>query len=199
MPKRNRRLLLLVAIAAGAAACGPPDGHPPPGKLTVSFVASPANVANLTLSSASLMIDRIMPIGNAPPPGPPPPTHLTIDALSATGASISFDRLPPGLYSRVQFSVDAVMAQGSWRGTPFSALVGMFGGNQIDLRAATGVALDAGQDATLTVAIDVGSWFGGNVLDGATPSGGQILCDMQNNPATTAQLSMRVNSSFSLQ
>lgn len=193
------RLGLLVAIAAGAAACGPPDGHPPPGKLTVAFAPAAANVTDLTLTSATMMIDRIMPLGNAPPPGPPPPTHLTVDALAAAGASIDFDRLPPGVYSRVQFSVDVVMAQGTWRGTPFSALVGMFGGNQIDLRAANGVDLDAGQNATLTVGIDVGSWFAGDVLDGATPSGGQILCDMQNNPATTGQLSMRVNSSFSLQ
>jgi hypothetical protein len=189
---------MLVAIAA-ASACGPPDMHPPPGTLTVAFKPTPPSVANLTLSSVTLVVDRIMPIGNAPPPGPPPPTRLTIDALSTTGASLDFDHLPQGVYSRVQFSVDGVTVHGSWRGTPLTAMVGMFGGNQIDLRSSTGREIGPGLDATLSVAVDVSSWFAGDVLDGATSSGGQIVCDMQNNPMVTGQLSMLVNSSFTLQ
>lgn len=198
MRKLDGRMLLLCATAA-LAACGPPM-HPPPGTLTVAFKPQAASVANLTLSSATMMVDHVVPLGNGPPPGlPPPRPPLAIDALSTIGASIDFDHLPQGVYSRVQFSVDAVQIQGSWRGTPLTAMIGMFGGNLIDLRSPTGEEIGPGMDATLTVDIDVAGWFAGNVLDGATPSGGQIVCDMQNNPMVTGQLSMHVDSSFALQ
>lgn len=192
------RRVLLGCLSVALVACGQGEHHAPPGTLTVSFQPQAAVVADLTLSTAMLSIDRVQPIGNSPPMMPPPPTRLLVDALSPTGASIAFDRLPPGVYSRVQFSVDDTTMQGTWRGTPFVAHVGMFGGSQIDLRASVGAELDPGRDLELTVRIDVASWFDGNVLDGASAAGGQITVDMSSNPQVAGALLGRVASSFSL-
>lgn len=190
-------LLVLAGVALGA--CGPGgDQHPPPGTLTVAFGPVAPSVAELTLTSAIVKLDRIQPIGNGPPPMPPMPPRLLLDALSATGASFTFDHVPPGVYSRVQFTVDDVDVQGSWRGTPFVAHLAPFGGSQIDLRASVGVAIEPGQDATLPVRVDPSAWFGGNVLDGATPAAGQITVDMTDNAAVAGTMLMRLEGSFFL-
>jgi hypothetical protein len=193
------RVLVGCAAAMLAAGCGPGDHHPMPGTLTVDFEPALAGVADLTISSAMLMVDRIQPIGSVPPMGPPPPTHLTIDALATAPATIAFDHLPQGVYSRLQFSVDTVAVAGTRRTTPFSVHIGMFGGNQIDVRANAGQEIGPGESATLVVDIDVASWFSEAVLDGATVSGGQIVCDGASNPMTTGAISMRVDDSFTLE
>lgn len=190
---------LLVCAAALAGACGPPKPPPPGGTLTVTFAPGPASVANLTLTTATLTVDHVQPIGNVPPQMPPPPMILTINALSPDGASLEFEHLPPGVYSRLQFSVDSATIQGTWRGTPLSAEIGLFGGIPVDLRSNGGAQLGPGQDATLTVAVDVAGWFAGDVLDMAMPMGGQILCDGQHNQTVTNRLSMQVNGSFTLE
>jgi hypothetical protein len=193
---RFSRYLLIGALLAGA--CGPPP-QPMNSTLTVAFAPKTASVADLTLSKATLVVSHVQPIGNAPPQNPPPPVMLTIDALSSTGASLPFDHPPPGLYSRVQFSVDDVEIDGTWRGTPVHAMVGMFGGNQVGLRAPSGHELDEGMSVTLTVDIDVGAWFAGDVLDGASMNGGQLECDMQSAPPCAGRLSMQIDQSFTLE
>jgi len=204
--KLLRRVLVTLAALA-LAGCGPPDHHDNPGVLTVSFTPAPPSLPELTLTSATLLVGRIQPVGNRPPPPPPMllPPPLSIDATATTPAMRVFDMLPPGVYSRVQFALDSdrpdipdVALAGTWRGTPFTAPLGMFGGTPIEVRATTGAELEPGHDATLAVRIDVGSWFAGNLLDQAMPSGGQILCDMSNNPQVAGALLMRVVQSFSL-
>jgi hypothetical protein len=188
------RLVLLLVVA-----CGPPEGPPPPGKLTLKLAPAALATANLTLSSADMHIDRIMPIGNVPPPHmPPPPPMLDVDASSTMGASFTFDMLPPGLYSRVQLSVEGVMVMGSWRGTPLTARLGMFGGGMVDVRSATGADVEPSTNATLTVTIDPNQWFAGNLLDGAMTMNGQIVCDMMSNGPITGELNRRVTASFAL-
>jgi hypothetical protein len=194
---------LLACASLLFVACGPPAVHPEPGKLTVAFTPEPPSIPELTLSSATLVIDHLQPIGNGPPPMPPPPMPLMIDVLSTAPVARIFDPIPPGVYSRVIFSVDnrngpAVNLQGTWRGTPFVARLGAFGGNPVDVRGTVGAEIEPGRDATLSVQIDVGSWFAGNLLDQATASNGQITCDMMNNPQVAGALLMRVDQSFSL-
>jgi hypothetical protein len=199
----GKRLLLLglcLGVAAVAGCGGPGQPHPDPGTLTISFQPQPASVAGLSLATATLQLDRIQVIGNRPPPDPPPPMPLTVDALATSATSTAAMHPPPGVYSRVQLSVEQLTVTGTWRGTPLEVHLGMFGGNQVDVRSAsgTGIDLEPGDDVTLPVQINVGSWFADNVLDGAMVVNGRILCDPQHNGPTSMQLSMRVNLSFSL-
>ncbi|HWE31286.1 MAG TPA: hypothetical protein VHB97_24945 [Polyangia bacterium] len=199
MRARSTWRFVLLCASAAAAACGPGHEPHPSGTLTIVFAPMPANVASLTLSSAMLVVDRIEPIGNVPPPpGPPPILHVPIDATSTAEATVDFPHLPQGIYSRLEFSVDNVAVAGSWRGTPFTVSIDMFGGAEIDLRSNVGVPIGPDEGATMTVGVDVSGWFAGDVLDNAMVSGGQITCDAQNNPAVTAQLSSQVAASFSL-
>lgn len=191
------RVLLLCASAA-TAACESGHEPRPSGTLTIVFAPVPASVTGLTLSSAMLVVDRIEPIGNVEPAGPPPMMHVPIDAMSTAQVTVEFAHLPQGIYSRLEFSVDSLAVAGTWRGTPFTASVDMFGGAEIDLPSNVGVPIGPDEGATMTVGVDASAWFAGDVLDNAMVSAGQIVCDAQNNPAVTAQLSMQVDGSFSL-
>ena len=186
-----------VALLGGLAGCGGPDDRPRAGELSVTFIPLPASVPELQLTSATMRLSHIGVFGNAPPPvGPPPPNDLAFDALDG-GVRRDF-MLPPGIYSRVQLAYENVVINGTWRGTPFQVRLAMMRGFPIDLRATVGRALSVDNDVAFVVDVDVGSWFAGNLLDGAVASGGQIICDPLTNPAITMELGMRIGRSFVL-
>src|SRR5439155_3826993 len=177
------------------------DQPPKPGLLTVTFVPTAPATPDLVLSSGTLRLDHILVIGDAPPPMHMPPMQaVNLDVLSS-GGSLTFTMLPPGVYSRVQLVFENVMLQGTWRGMPFQARLAVFRPMPVDLRSPTGKELGHDMDVTFTVGVDAGSWFAGNVLDGASPppGGGTTLIDEQNNFGVTMELTTRVGRSFSLQ
>jgi hypothetical protein len=181
----------------GLLACGGPDAHHP-GKLTLSVLPSAASTPDLVLTRATMRLEHVQVFGNVPPPRPPPPIDLSFDALASGGVSQMFAHLPPGVYSRVQLSVDDVMIEGTWRGTPFTARFMMFGGAPVDLRSLSGHELTPDDDLDLIVTVDVSSWFAGNLLDSAMATGGQITCDGLNNQPVTMELIDRIRRSFAL-
>jgi hypothetical protein len=191
--------VLVVALALSACGPPPPPPPPPPGTLTVQLTPLPVSVPQLTLSTVTMHITDIAAIGDRPPPGapPPPPIEVQLDALSTAGASVALT-VPPGLYSRVLLVVESVTVHGSWRGTPLTAQLGMFGGGLVDLRSTTGVEVGAGENGAFMITVDPGVWFANGVLDSAMVTNNMIVCDQQNNPNIAAQLISRVTMSFSL-
>lgn len=196
-------LALTAALAAAlATACGPAP-TPVPGKLTVRFTPDALTTPELRLDMATLRLGRIVVFGSVPPPPgmmPPMPTDVMLDALSPTGASLTFESLRQGIYSRVQLLVENAALDGAWRGRPFHArLGGMFGGGMVDLRSPTGRELAPGQDVTFEVGVAPNQWLGDGLLDTAVVSpDGQIICDMQQNPTLARELIDRVARSFFL-
>lgn len=194
-------LLLAAAIGAGCDGNGP-GVKPENSTLTVTFTPAAVSVDGLTLTKATLTIDHVEALGNAPPPHPPPgpmpPDHLTLD-LQGAGDSLTID-VPPGLYSRVGFHIEDVSLAGTWKGMPLSARLAMFQGPRVDLRSATPVEVTSGGTATLSVSVDPAQWFAApSPLDSATVAAdGSITCNDQQNQATAAALLDRVPPSFSL-
>ena len=190
------RVALAVALL-GLVGCGGPDDRPRPGELSVTFIPVQGSVPEPQLTAATMRLSHIGVFGNAPPPGgPPPPNDINFDAL---GGGVRRDfTLPPGIYSRVQLAYENVVINGTWRGTPFQVRLGMMRGFPVDLRATVGRVLSVDNDVAFVVDVDVGSWFAGNVLDGAVASGGQIICDPLNNPTITMEVGMRIGRSFVL-
>jgi len=196
----GRVIVLACACACILAACGPASQPPPPGTLTVSFEPQAVNVANLALSSATLRLRSLIALGDRPPQGPPPPVEVTVTVAPPANASFTFDMPPPppGVYSRLQFLVEDATIAGTWRSTPFTAHLGMFGGGMVNLFSASGTEVGAGHDGAFTVTVDANAWFAGNLLDTAMVSGGQITCDQSNNPSVAMQLTMRIAQSFAI-
>jgi len=145
-----------------------------------------------------MKLDHIVVFGNVPPP-PNVGQMLTVNALGAA-QQVKIDMLPQGVYSRVQFGFDMVSISGTWKSTPFTAFLSPppRAMPPVDLRSANAQELGPEMDITFPVALDVGSWFANDLLDQATPMGGQITCDMVQNPDVTMQMTMRVHDSFSL-
>jgi hypothetical protein len=190
------RLLALIALSIG---CAPPPPNLPPGKAMVQFMPASLAVENLTLTSAVMHLHDIRIIGDiAPPPTELIPNgELNLDVLSS-GASLSFTGMPQGVYSRLQLAFDNVVIAGAWRNTSFMAHIAQFGGPRVDLRSADGRELGPGQDIVFVVPVDVPSWFANDLLDGASPMSGQIVCDDLNNPDITLEILTRVGQSFGL-
>ena len=123
-----------------------------------------------------MAIENLTVIGDVAPDGRSMLSDFDLDLLGAT-RSFTFDMLPQGVYSRITFRIDAIHAQGSWRGVPLTIQIEPEDGtpSNVDLRSSSGVELTAGHDATLTVRVDAGSWFAGDVLDSAAQSSSQIV------------------------
>jgi hypothetical protein len=171
---------------------------PKPGVLTIDFVPGAAPSGDLVFSKAALDLDHIVAIGDAPPPNnqPPPMAMLDLDVLGSA-KNVSFDRLVPGLYSRVRFTISQLTVTGSWRGKPLTVNLGGFMGTQVDLRSPAGHELGHDENVTLTVGVVPTGWFDGNVLDGVPESGGTIVVDDQS-PMAPGILD-HISRSFTLQ
>ncbi len=193
------RMLRLIPVALVLAACHPNMQPPMGGSLAVGFTTAPVDVTGLTLTSATMHLAQIVVLGDRPPPGPPMPAALTLDLVAGTGGTLELDLLPPAVYSRVEFVVDNISLQGSWRGTPLTAMIGMFGGIPVKLRSANGEDVGPGMNGTFTVTADPNQWFAGDLLDSAVIANGQITCDGANNMVLGMMLAGRVPPSFTLQ
>ena len=191
---------LLMAAALGAG-CGSAPGTTPPagGVLTLDVAPQPVSVDSLALTSANVSIEGLTVIGDVTPGANSTLPDFGLDVLGAT-RSFTFDMLPQGVYSRVSFRIDEIHAQGTWRGVPLSIQLESEDGSPatVDLRSSSGVELAAGHDATLTVDVDAGSWFAGDVLDSATQTSSQITIDSSNNAALAGELLSRAVASFAL-
>ncbi len=203
----RRHLIPRFAAAAwlwGAAAltgCTSPPGSSSTqdGVLTLAVMPTVSAVSGLQLTSGRVQIDELTVLGDVAPDGRSMVSEFNLDLLSSTGASFTLSMLPQGVYSRVRFSVDSAVVMGSWRGTPFSvALETDDSVAAVDLRS-NGVEVTPGHDGALTLGVDPGTWFAGNVLDGATPVSGQLTIDSSHNAAVAAQLTSRLAGSFTLQ
>ena len=191
------------AVFAGAAAlagCGGASGEPPPpseGVLTLSFAPTPPAASPLTLAAAAVQLEGITVIGDVEPDGRSMISELQIDALS-TGTSVKLGAIPQGVYSRVRFNLHHVSVQGSWRGLPLQVQLERDNGTPVDLSSSEGVDVAPGHDGMFAVTFDVGGWFAGQVLDGATQVQGRIVVDAANNTTVGAQLESRIAASFAL-
>lgn len=187
--------------AALAAGCGqaPGTANPPDGVLTLEITPADTTVASLQLSSATLRVENVSVFGDTAPDSRSMLSNANIDLLSA-GSRFTFTMLPEGVYSRVRFALERVELQGTWRGTPLQAQLEAEddgGANVVDLRSA-GAELAPGHDVTLSVSLDVGSWFAGALLDQAVASSGSIRIDEYDNTTVGQTLVSRVLGSFSL-
>ncbi len=191
-------LLLAASVACG---CGQSPGSQPPadGVLTVDIQPAPVSVSGLVLSSAHMQLENVTVIGDS---SNGRLGEVSLDLLAAA-RMFTLDMLPQGVYSRVTFRVDSWEAQGTWRGVPLQIQLESGDGSttaNVDLRSSSGVELSAGHDVTLTVTVDAGSWFAGDLLDSATQSSSGIVIDgVTNNPSVGATLASRVAASFALQ
>lgn len=190
-------LLVAVALTGG---CGQSPGMQPPsgGVLTLNLTPSPISVSGLSLQSAKVHLEGLTVIGDITS-ARANPSELTLDLLGAM-QSFTFDMLPQGVYSRVDFRVDSLQAQGTWRGVPLQVQVETPDGSSstVDLRSSSGMELGAGHDVTFTVSVDGGSWFAGNLLDSAAQSSSQIVVDANNNTSIGSQILTRALASFTL-
>jgi len=190
----------LLVAAALLSGCGQSPGMQPPagGVLTLNLAPSAPSVSGLSLSSAKIQIENLTVIGDVAS-GHASVSELSLDLLGAT-QSFTFDMLPQGVYSRVDFRVDSLQAQGTWRGVPLQIQLEPGDGSAatVDLRSSSGMELAAGHDVTFTVSVDGGSWFAGNLLDSATQSSSQIVVDQYNNTSIGSQILMRALASFTL-
>jgi hypothetical protein len=178
--------------------CGAPGGSgTPDGTLTVAVTPTATAVAGLQLTSGRSQIEGLTVLGDVAPNGRTMVSEFNLDLLS-TGASFTLSTVPQGVYSRVHFAVDETQVAGSWRGMPLSLALESDDGVAVDLRS-NGVELAPGHDGELTVGVDVGAWFAGNVLDGATPDQGQLVVDKSHNATVAAEIQSRLPASFSLQ
>ena len=191
----------LLVAAALASGCGQSPGTQPPmgGVLTLNLAPSAPSGSELSLQAAKLEIEGLTVIGDITS-ARANPSELALDLLAAT-RSFTFDMLPQGVYSRVDFHVDSLHAQGTWRGVPLQIEIDGADGAAatVDLRSSSGAELGAGHDVTFTVSVDGSSWFAGDLLDSATQSSSQIVVDANNNTALGAQIFSRVLASFTLQ
>ncbi len=189
----------LLVAAALAGGCGQSPGMQPPagGVLTLNLTPAAISVADLSLQSAKVQIEGLTIIGDITS-ARANPSEVDLDLLGAT-RSFTFDMLPQGVYSRVDFHVDTIAAQGTWRGVPLQVQLETADGTPAtDLRSSSGMELGAGHDVTFTVSADGGSWFAGNILDSATQTSSQIVVDQANNTSIGSQLLSRALASFTL-
>jgi hypothetical protein len=199
-PAARRSWGRVAALAAALALTGCGNGPvtpPDEGVLTLRFVPTSPAVSPLALSSSRLTIENLTLLGDVAPDGRSMLSELTIDLLSS-GVSFMFTMLPQGLYSRVRFSVDKVVLEGSWRGVPLHVQLEVDNAPIVDLRSAAGVEVGPAQDVLLAIRIDGASWFAGNLLDTAVVASGEIVIDSGNNLTIGEQLLARVAASFSL-
>jgi hypothetical protein len=207
-------LVSLLGLSGALPACGSPagttiaDAGTQTTPVTITFAPNAPTVANLTLMTATMTLSHVHVLGDTPPSGPPPgPKPMEMDSVTfdaiVAGGSLTLTP-PPGLYSRVQFTVENVMLAGTWDGTPFTAHLATFQGPRVDLRAATAVEVVSGADAgvvAFTVAVDPASWFAApSPLDGLMPdmTTNTISCDDMTNAAAAMTLTTRIGQSFSL-
>jgi len=202
----------LVAVGLMAACDGTHPTDVPQPVLTITFTGRPIDVAGLTLTTATIHLEHIRALGDAPPPGPPPGSHpdkqvdnIDLDLLGGAASNSVSLSLPQGLYSRVQFNFEKVSLVGTWQGTPLQVDLVPFQGPRVDLRATAGQELRSGQDGTFAIVVNPNDWFAAAILDSAMtsvdPSGGgnRIVCDAQNNTAVGVELTDRIGKSFVLQ
>ncbi len=190
---------LLFGTSLGGCHGNPGSNTPPDGTLTVRIKPATPMVSGLQLTAAHAQIDGLTVLGDVAPDGRSMVSEFQLDFLS-TGASFTLSMLPQGLYSRVRFSADETRVDGSWRGMPLHFAIGDDSGSAaVDLRS-NGVDVTPGHDGELVVAVDAGSWFAGNVLDGATPDAtGALVVDGAHNASVAATVAARIPASFTLQ
>jgi hypothetical protein len=199
MARHSLTRLLAAASLSAMTGCGNTPGGtgPAPGTLTVDVKPAAVAVSGLVLTSCKLQIEGLTVLGDVAPDGRSMIHEFTLDALSS-GTSFSLSMLPQGVYSRVRFSVDQMSAAGTWRGTALSLSLEGGDNSVVDLRS-DGVEVTPGHDGELALGVDPGSWFAGNVLDGATVASNQILINGTTNGAVGAQILSAVPASFTLQ
>ena len=171
--------------------------------LTISIAPVPADVPGLALTVAKMRLEHLAAFGNTPPSrhgeGGMGPDDLNLDAL---GGPVSLALpLSQGIYSRVEFEFQDVTIEGTWRGTPFRARLAGFAGRKVDLPATPQELRSDLPPVTFALSVDVGSWFTGTdgpLLDAATASNGEIVCDDQSNTAISVALTDGVARSFSV-
>jgi hypothetical protein len=206
------RWLAALVVSVAASACGPstPPVQAQQPRLVVKFVPS-ALVPDerLTLTTATMRLGHVNVFGNAPPPGPPPTggtpdggapkDRLDFTALTPGGGELTFD-VPQGLYSLVEFHLENIDLDGTWKGVTFHARPAGFPGPKVDLRADDAQEALPDQTITFTVAVDPNAWFANAVLDGAKPATGmtEIFCDDLNNTAVAHMITTQMAGSFSL-
>lgn len=190
----------LLVAAALLSGCGQSPGMQPPagGVLTLNLTPSAISVSGLSLQSAKVQIEGLTVIGDITA-ARANPSELSLDLLGAM-RSFTFDTLPQGVYSRVDFRVDSLAAQGTWRGVPLQVQLETPDGAPatVDLRSSSGMELGAGHDVVFTVTVDGGSWFAGNLLDSATQTSSQIVVDQYNNTSIGSQILTSALASFTL-
>jgi len=212
----SRRALLGslgAAALAGLAACGSSPAEPTPASplVTITFVPASLAVDGLALTTATLHLDHIRAVGDAPPSSPPPgAAPLVVDSLDldalGTGVSLTQD-VPQGLYSRVELMFRDVMLVGTWKGAAFTAHLATFQGPRVELRATTEQEVAAGGTISYTVSVQPSQWFFDAtmqpVLDAATvdasaDAGGTITCDDMQNSSVAMTMTTEIVGSFSL-
>ena len=192
------RLLAAVSLTALTGCGNSPGGSgPPAGTLTVDVAPMTSAVNGLVLSAGKVEIEGLTVLGDVAPDGRSMIREFSLDLMSP-GSSFSLSMLPQGVYSRVRFNVDNVSVAGTWKSTPFT--IALDGGDNtiVDLRS-NGVEVTPGHDGALSVSVDPGSWFAGDLLDSAAVSQSQIVVNLTTNTAVGAQLLARVPGSFTLQ
>lgn len=180
----------LAMLTLALVACAPETATAPqPGVATVAFAPRPLGIPYITLTSASLRLDRLAVIGNVPPPpNQPPPDHpppqdppprppgFELDALS-NGASATIEDLPQGLYSRVSFLVGRITLEGSVQDTKFHVALRPFNAF-VDIRTSDPQELGFDRDIAFDVSLDPNLWFPPGIFSGAMlDSRGDIVCD----------------------
>jgi hypothetical protein len=208
-----RGVCALALVACGLVACSDdaPSG-PTPGVATVAFTPKLVALPYIDLSRAQVQLDRVLIIGNMPPPPPsdqpppdrpppdwpPPLPNVSLDALSSSGSSATFEDLPQGLYSRVRFTLGRISLEGTARGTVFNVSIAPFG-VIIDVRASVPQELGLDRDINLPVSVDPNVWFPPYLFDGAMlDNRGEIVGDEVSNPQIAMAIIQGMTRSFSL-
>jgi hypothetical protein len=195
---RTLALACLCAATAVASACGPPGATQPPkpGALTLNLRPTPPTRSGLTVHGGAMKLEQLSVFGDVAPD----PRGMLSDATVpwASGLALTFTELPPGLYSRVRFSVDEIAIEGTFDGAPLRVNLELEG-LRVDLRSPTGVELSPGHDAALTVTIAAGGWLDGVALESAERDGGEIRLDENHNRDLLDDIAARIGAaSFSL-
>jgi hypothetical protein len=171
------------------------------GQLAMDVAPRAPAVGGLALTDASLLIEGLTVLGDVEPDPRSMAQEVRVDLLGASQA-VGFASLPQGYYSKVRFSIEDPLLDGTYQGATLR--VRLFDAvpddeAHIELRLPSGVDVRPGALARLGITVDVGTWFGAADLDAAErDASGAILVDGLHNTLIQAAIEARVLTSCTL-
>jgi len=178
----------------GGALAGMDAGADTTTTLSLSVVATAPALDQLVVTSGEIELEHLGLFGDANHDDRTEVARITFP-LDGMPHSVVYDLAGPGLYSRLDTTIDHVSVIGTWRGIPLSIYTK---GDEryVDLPC-TPEQLSPTSSAAFSLTIDGTEWLDAAFIDGLS-SGGAIEIDELTDPAAVDVIMARVVASFSV-